>query len=129
MYFYVLYFKRIFLKTWWFSIAMHSEKFPMFWLLNSKAYSEPSHKSKMGLFSNVVNGWKPLTIFAKSSLVDAWLGSEYTSETYHKLACKLVRSVTEARLGPSPTSMIESVFAKIVSGFCRKNVIRKNALS
>ena len=100
----------------------------MFWLLNSKAYSEPSHKSKMELFSNVVNDWKPLTIFAKNSLADAWLGSEYTSETYHKLACKLVKSVTEARLGPSPTSMIESVFAKIAA-FSRKNVIRKNALS
>ena len=33
----------------------------------------------MELFMEIVNGWKLLTIFAKSSILDIWLGSEYAS--------------------------------------------------
>ena len=35
-----------------------------------KVYLEPSQTSKMELLVNIVNGWKPLTIFAKSSILD-----------------------------------------------------------
>ena len=35
-------------------------------------------KSKTEIFLNKVNGWKPLTIITKSSILDAWPGSEYT---------------------------------------------------
>ena len=28
---------------------------------------------------NIVNGWKPLTIFTKSFILDIWQGSEYNS--------------------------------------------------
>ena len=35
----------------------------------SDAYSEPSRTSKMELFAKIVNGWKLLTIFAKSSIL------------------------------------------------------------
>ena len=42
-------------------------------------YSELSQKSKMELFAKIVNGWKLLTNFAKSSILDTWLGSEYAS--------------------------------------------------
>ena len=41
-----------------------------------EAYSEPSGTSKMEFFAKIVNGWKPLTIFAKSSILDIRLGSE-----------------------------------------------------
>ena len=34
--------------------------------------------SKMERFAKMVNGWKPLTIFAKSSILYVWLGSECT---------------------------------------------------
>ena len=39
-------------------------------------------------FAKIVNGWKPLIIFAKSSLLETWLGSEYTSVNFdnYKLA-------------------------------------------
>ena len=40
-------------------------------------YSEPYQKSKMVRFAKIVNGLKLLTIFAKSSILDVWLGSEY----------------------------------------------------
>ena len=36
--------------------------------------------SKKELFSNIVWGWKPLTIFEKSFILDVWHGSEYASE-------------------------------------------------
>ena len=45
----------------------------------SEVYSKHSQISNMMLFMKIVNSWKPLTIFAKSSIVDVWLGSEYTS--------------------------------------------------
>ena len=33
----------------------------------------------MELFGKIVNGFSPLTIFAKSYVLDVWLGSEYAS--------------------------------------------------
>ena len=47
-----------------------------------EAHSEPSQVSKMDLFAKIVKGWKSLTIFAKSSILDVCLGSEYTSGFY-----------------------------------------------
>ena len=36
-------------------------------------YSEPSQTPRKELFVKIVTGWKPLTIFAKSSILDIWL--------------------------------------------------------
>ena len=33
-------------------------------------YSEPSQKSKMERFAKIINDWKPLIIFTKSSILD-----------------------------------------------------------
>ena len=44
-------------------------------LSKSGAYSEPYQTSKMELFAKIVNDFQPLTIFAKSSVVDVWQGS------------------------------------------------------
>ena len=48
----------------------------------AKAYSEPSRTSKMGLFTKIVNGRKPLNIFAKRSIVDVRQGSESVSDLW-----------------------------------------------
>ena len=37
-------------------------------------------KSKMEHLLAIVNGWKPLTICTKGSVLDVWLGSECVSE-------------------------------------------------
>ena len=50
----------------------------------SKAWSQLSQISKMENFVNIVNGFKPLTIFEKSSILDVYLGSEYTFELHQK---------------------------------------------
>ena len=42
----------------------------------SEWYVEPCQTSKMEHFARV-NGWKLLTIFAKSSILDVWQDSEY----------------------------------------------------
>ena len=42
-------------------------------------YSEPCQTSKVELSLKIANGWKLLTISAKSSILDVWQGSEYTS--------------------------------------------------
>ena len=41
---------------------------------------ETSQTSKMEVFANIVNGWKPLTILAECSILDVWKGSEYPSD-------------------------------------------------
>ena len=46
-----------------------------------EGYSEPCEISKE-LFTLIVNGLKPLTIFVKSSISDIWLGYEYVSYIY-----------------------------------------------
>ena len=43
-------------------------------------HSESSKTSKMQLFVKIVNGWKLLTIFLKSSIRNVWLGSEYETK-------------------------------------------------
>ena len=46
-------------------------------LKTPKAYSEPSQTSKIEPFAKIVYGFQLLTIFAKRSILDFWLGSEY----------------------------------------------------
>ena len=48
----------------------------------TEAYSEPSQTYKMERFVKTVSGQKPLIIFTKRSILDAWQGSEYTTEAW-----------------------------------------------
>ena len=47
--------------------------FMVYW---PEAYSEPCQTSKIELFAKIVNEWKLLTIFKKSSILDVWQGSD-----------------------------------------------------
>ena len=40
-----------------------------------------SQASKMKLFAKIVSGWKPLTFFVNSSILDVWKASEYASDS------------------------------------------------
>ena len=44
-----------------------------------KAFSKPSQTSKVQTFAEIVNSKQPLTIFAKSNILDVRMGSEYAS--------------------------------------------------
>ena len=46
-------------------------------------YFEPLQASKVELFAYTVNSLKPLTIFAKSSILDICSGSKYASDIFH----------------------------------------------
>ena len=46
---------------------------------NSEAYSESCHISMREQFVKIANSGKPLTIFAKYSILDVWQGSENAS--------------------------------------------------
>ena len=50
------------------------------YIYNTEANSESSQTSEMEFFVKTVTGWKPLTILAKSSILDVSVGSEYASE-------------------------------------------------
>ena len=50
----------------------------------SEVHLEPSQRSKMELFVDIVRGWKKLTNFEESSVLDIWLCSEYASEFSYK---------------------------------------------
>ena len=45
----------------------------------TEAHSEPSKTFNMEAFLKIINGWKLLTISVKTSPLDVWQGSEYTS--------------------------------------------------
>ena len=51
--------------------------------VQKRIQNPPSRASNMELLAKIVNGWKPFTVFAKSSILDVWLGSEYTSAVKH----------------------------------------------
>ena len=46
-------------------------------------YLEPLQTSKVELFANTINSLKPLTSFAKSSILDAYSGSKYAYGIFH----------------------------------------------
>ena len=46
---------------------------------NIEAYSEPCQISRIVLLAEICNGWKPLTSFTRSSILDVYQGSEYVS--------------------------------------------------
>ena len=45
----------------------------------SEAYLEHCQRSKMELFEKIIEGFEPLTIFEKRSILNFWQGSEYAS--------------------------------------------------
>ena len=53
------------------------------WTRYAEANSEPYQTSMMELFANIVNGWKPVTIFAKRSFLDVCQSSEYAFDMYY----------------------------------------------
>ena len=52
--------------------------------LRPGVYSKPSQTSKMERFAKIVNVIHLLAIFAKSSILDVWLGSEWASGSWAK---------------------------------------------
>ena len=50
--------------------------------------------SKMELFTKISNGFQPLTIFAKSLILDIWQGSEYASAAGNK-TCKVCKKTLD----------------------------------
>ena len=53
---------------------------------SSEVYSELSQTSKMKRFAKVVNGFQPVIIFTKRSIVDVCQGSEYACVVHKKNA-------------------------------------------
>ena len=89
-------FKKLFhIKTFWFGGDfvnwLYSLILPKWsYRTYADAYSEPSRISKMELLAKRVNGWNllttvkgwnPLTVFAKSPILNVRLGSEYVFDT------------------------------------------------
>ena len=52
------------------------------YVYGTQVYLEPNQISTMKIFVKTVSGWKPLTNFAKSSILDFWMGSKYASVNY-----------------------------------------------
>ena len=55
-------------------------------MICSDVYSEPSQRSKMEPFIKINNGFQPLTILAKSSILDVWLDGK---SVYFSLSLKI----------------------------------------
>ena len=75
-----------------------------------QAYLEHSRISKMELLAKIVNGFQPLTIFLKSSILDIQLSSEHASDTSH----------VTLNTGFLPTS---SSFQSNINDTCTKKLI------
>ena len=51
----------------------------------SEVYLEPNQTSTIELFAKLVKAFQLLTIFAKNSIADVWLGFKYSSEFFAKI--------------------------------------------
>ena len=56
---------------------------------NSETYPGPCQTSKMEVFTNLINGFSFLIVFAKISILDVWQDSEFASEPSNDLQKKL----------------------------------------
>ena len=66
------------------------ENFPKTMIMKvSGVYSDPIQTSKMEPFEKLVNGSKPIIIFAISNVLDIQLGSEYASDPFSFNTLKL----------------------------------------
>ena len=63
-------------------ISSITKLFSCILIRDPKPYSEPYQTSKMESFAKIVNGFQPLTIFAKSSIIDAGQAFECISEIF-----------------------------------------------
>ena len=61
--------------------------------LTPEAYSESCQTRKMELFAKLVNGWKLLTIFAKSSNLGVWQDSEDAFEFIFDIVSNIFRNI------------------------------------
>ena len=57
-----------------------SKSFASYYLQRHRIFSKPSRTSQMELFTERANGFQPLNILTKISIIDFRLGSEYASE-------------------------------------------------
>ena len=53
-------------------------------MFTPESHPEPSPTSKVELFAKKVNGSKSLIVFASSSILDGWFGSEYVFFVHKK---------------------------------------------
>ena len=101
----------------------------LFLQVASEATSESCQTFMMEIFVKIVKNEKPFTIFAKSSILDVWQGSEYTSEFVLKVKALLflksiwISKVTDnLLLGKNKKS--QPIF-KIVEHVFKQNLIHK----
>ena len=66
-------------NVYWNIIRLEYYKLSWQGYILQRRIQNPCQISKMKLFAKIVNCWKVLTIFAKISISDVWLGSEYAS--------------------------------------------------
>ena len=60
------------------------------------SYSESNQRSKMKLFAKIANGWKLLTIYPKSLVLDFWQDSEYASDMYFLMSLRDISVTTNS---------------------------------
>ena len=71
--------KTFFTENLWRTAVKNTTLYLFSKLLYTEAHQQPCQTSKMKVFANIVNVFKPLTIFAKTFILDVWQGSEHTS--------------------------------------------------
>ena len=69
------------------NISLHTFSYSQHFLYgdSTEAYTKPGQTSKIERFLKIVNGFQPLTIFAKCSFLDVQQGPELTS-AFHKFS-------------------------------------------
>ena len=83
--------------------------------LKTQVYSEPCQLSKIGHSAENVAGVKVLIVFAKTSMLDIWQGSEYTSNEQNfgallKMNCKYYMKILSDSIVETMTSFHFNVF-------------------
>ena len=77
----------VLLDIWWNMLIKFSKQIGNSFakIINTKENTKSCLTSKMKLFPKIVKSEKPFTIFAKTSILDVWQGSEYAPELASKV--------------------------------------------
>ena len=68
-------------------------------ILSTEAHSEACQTCKVELFAKLVTGFQPLNVFAKCSILDVWLSSEYACEIIYAI-CMIKSLQTISNIHP-----------------------------
>ena len=82
----------------------------------------------MDIFAKIFNGWKPLTIFTKMSILDGWQDSDYTNALRAKMKVATLKLQISSRTKISKSYVLQKTLSSIFWNVLMLWLVKRNKL-